>query len=78
MRGHIEKPSVELVVLVLGLVLVGGLVDVGARYLDLPVVHRSWTTKQCVRVEDPAAEARRRPPATCDRIPEAHETVWVE
>jgi len=47
------------------------------RYLDAPVVFISWETKECVRVDDPAAKAQRRPAYTCSNLPETFESVWV-
>lgn len=47
------------------------------RALDLPEVHVSYSTKECVRVDDPAAEHEDREPYTCGRLPERYRRVWV-
>lgn len=47
------------------------------RALDMPEVHQSYSTKECVRVDDPAAEHEGRKPYTCDRLPEKYRHVWV-
>lgn len=48
-----------------------------AALLDRPEVHQSYWTKECVRVDDPAAEHEGREPYTCDRLPEKYRRVWV-
>lgn len=48
-----------------------------AAVLDQPVVHQSWSTKECVSVEDPAAEHEGREPWTCGNLPEKYQHVWV-
>lgn len=64
--------------LVLGCLLLGCLfIRQFAEVLDRPVVHQSWSTKECVRVEDPAAEHEGREPYTCERMPERYQHVWV-
>ena len=39
--------------------------------LDRPVVHRSWTTKECVSVDDPSDRY------SCEDQPSSALTVWV-
>ena len=39
--------------------------------LRLPLVYRSWSTKECVKVEPESA-------GTCDDLPKRHEIVWVK
>lgn len=48
-----------------------------ARALDMPEVHQSWSTKECVSVDDPAAKHEGREPYTCDNLPERYHRVWV-
>lgn len=48
-----------------------------AAVLDMPEVHQSWSTKECVLVDDPAAEHEGREPYTCERMPEKYRRVWV-
>lgn len=47
------------------------------RALDMPEVHVSYSSGECVRVDDPAAEHEGREPYTCDRMPEKYRRVWV-
>lgn len=47
------------------------------RALDAPQVHISFSTKQCIRVDDPAAERERREAFTCEALPERFEVIWV-
>ena len=39
--------------------------------LRLPLVYRSWSTKECVKVEPESA-------GTCDDLPKRYEIVWVK
>ena len=39
--------------------------------LRLPLVYRSWSTKECVIVEPEEA-------GTCDDLPKRYEIVWVK
>ena len=54
--------------LLAGLVL--GLASLAVKSLDGPVVYRSWSTKECVKVEPETA-------GTCDDLPDLYEIVWV-
>ena len=44
---------------------------VTSNFLDIPLVHRSWSTKECVKVEPESA-------GTCDDLPKRYEIVWVK
>lgn len=57
--------------LVLGLVVYGGWRAV-SNYLDMPVVHKSQDTGECVEVEQPKDKHY-----TCDNLPPKYETAWV-
>lgn len=48
-----------------------------AKALDMPEVHVSYSTKECVAVDDPAAEHEGREPYTCNRLPKKYRHVWV-
>ena len=49
-----------------------------AEVLDRPIVHQSWSTKECVSVEDPKAEYEGRESEwSCDHLPERYQHVWV-
>lgn len=46
-------------------------------YLDMPEVHRDWSSKQCVSVDDPAAIHRGQLPYSCTNLPQRYKTIWV-
>jgi len=44
-----------------------------ARYIDLPVVEQSYTTKECVRVVMPNGSE-----GTCQALPSKYRLAWVQ
>lgn len=72
-RHYLTYALLVLACLLLGCLFIQQFVEV----LDRPAVHQSWSTKECVRVDDPAAEHEGRKPYTCDRLPERYQRVWV-
>ena len=40
------------------------------RVLDLPLVYKSWSTQECVKVEPESA-------GTCEDLPDEYQNVWV-
>lgn len=40
--------------------------------INTPVVHFSWSTKECVRVLGPEGH-----PYSCENLPDSYERVWV-
>ena len=38
---------------------------------ESPLVYRSWSTRECVRVEPTSS-------GDCDDLPERYETIWVK
>ena len=60
--------------LALTLLAVAVLLLLGCRtWLDTPVVHVSWSTKECVRVIGPEGHEH-----SCANLPERYERVWVK
>jgi len=51
----------------------GGLAGVFADYLDLPEVHISYLTRECVRVVNADGS-----PGSCGALPDRYERVWVK
>lgn len=48
------------------------------QYLDRPVVYKSWSSQQCIKVEDPASEAKGlKVDWSCANLPPSYELVWV-
>lgn len=41
-------------------------------YLDLPIVYRSHSTQECIKVISPKNKY------SCERMPRAYEVVWVQ
>lgn len=72
-RHYLLYALAVLAALLMGLLLIRQF----AAALDMPEVHQSYSTKKCVRVDDPAAEYEGRRPYTCDRLPERYRHVWV-
>ncbi|URA07020.1 hypothetical protein P9A47_gp52 [Xanthomonas phage Elanor] len=49
-----------------------------AKAMDLPIVHVSWETKECVEVKDPKAEYEGKESEwSCEHMPEKYQRVWV-
>lgn len=59
--------------LALAVLLLWGLAGVFADYLDLPEVHISYRTRECVRVVNADGS-----PGSCGALPDRYERVWVE
>ncbi len=38
---------------------------------EVPLVYRSWSTRECVRVEPASA-------GDCDNLPDRYRTIWVK
>lgn len=70
-------PWVYLLLIVAFMVAIGLPLAALVSWLDLPVVHRSHSTGNCVQVEDPAAQHENRAPWTCSNLPDRYETIWV-
>lgn len=58
--------------LLLGL-LAWGILTLLSTYRDLPEVHTSYLTRECVRVVDADGKER-----SCDPLPRFYRPVWVE
>lgn len=41
-------------------------------WADTPIVYKSWSSQDCVEVDDPAGEA------SCTNLPDKYDLVWVE
>ena len=41
-------------------------------WADMPLVYKSWSTQECVKVEDPAGKY------SCDNLPGRYELVWAK
>lgn len=59
--------------LAFAVLLLWGLAGVFADYLDLPEVHISYLTRECVRVVNADGSA-----GSCEALPDRYERVWVE
>ena len=66
MRRFLESVAMPIVVFLCLVALVAFVV----RLLDLPLVYRSWSTQECVRVEPTSA-------GTCEDLPDKYQNVWV-
>lgn len=76
LRGTLETfadrmPTI-IVLLVAG-VLVWGTASALGSYLDMPDVHKSWLTQECVRVVNADGSA-----GSCEKLPKQYHLVWVE
>ena len=40
------------------------------RFLDIPLVYKSWSTQECVKLEPESA-------GTCEDLPDEYQIVWV-
>ena len=69
MRSFLEFMSSFALMIGLGLFLLFIIVLV-VRVLDLPIVYKSWSTQECVKVEPESA-------GTCEDLPDEYLTVWV-
>ena len=66
MRNFLESVAISIVLFLCLLALVAAVV----RFLDLPLVYRSWSTQECVKVEPERA-------GTCEDLPDEYQIVWV-
>ena len=71
-----KKDIILIILLIVALILIGHYAL--KKWTDLPMVYKSNSTKECVKVVLIDEKTGKEVTGSCDKIPEKHILVWVK